>query len=218
MTGSANVANLTSMLDALDKAPADLRFTAPHVLAPALGQVGTESGRFRYTREIWGPTPAQDRYEGSTGLGNTQPGDGYRFRGGGFIQTTGRYNFGKFSQWAASHYANSPDFIAHPEAITTAPWSGVSAVFYWATHGCTGFCDRGDFVGLTRSINGGTNGLKSRYFLASRAGLFLLGRDPRDVRGFQSDAGLTVDGWPGRNTYAAIHSRLVSLPPITFSA
>lgn len=61
--------------------------------AAFLAQIGHESGRLRYVRELWGPTPAQRRYEGRKDLGNTQPGDGKRFMGRGLIQVTGRANY-----------------------------------------------------------------------------------------------------------------------------
>src|SRR5690606_17393021 len=71
----------------------EFEITAPTRLAAFLAQVGHESGGFVYAREIWGPTEAQKRYEGRKDLGNTQPGDGSRFRGRGLIQITGRANY-----------------------------------------------------------------------------------------------------------------------------
>jgi len=54
-------------------------------LAQFMAQMAHESGNFRYLQEIWGPTSAQQRYEGRRDLGNTQPGDGYRYRGRGYV-------------------------------------------------------------------------------------------------------------------------------------
>jgi len=65
----------------------------PARVAAFLAQVGHESGGFVHTREIWGPTPAQQRYEGRADLGNTRPGDGSRFRGRSLIQVAGRANY-----------------------------------------------------------------------------------------------------------------------------
>lgn len=67
--------------------------TTPLQQAHVLAQIMHESGGLRYTREIWGPTPAQVRYEGRADLGNTQPGDGARYMGRGPIQLTGRGNY-----------------------------------------------------------------------------------------------------------------------------
>src|SRR6185503_12838834 len=83
----------------------------PQRIAMWLAQIGHESGGFVYTREIWGPTPAQSRYEGREDLGNTQPGDGKRFIGRGLIQTTGRANY------QATGNALGVDLIAHPEML-----------------------------------------------------------------------------------------------------
>lgn len=216
MTGSHEDANLSAMLAALFAIGAKMGLDAPHRLAPLLGQVGEESGGFVYTREIWGskPTAAQATYQGR--MGNDQPGDGYRYRGGGLIETTGKDAYRSLTVWAQAHYQNAPDFVANPEAITGAPWCAVSALFYWDTHSCSHYCDFGDFIGLTKSINGGTNGLKERYGYACRAGLYLLGRDPSDVKGFQASAKITVDGDPEGETWGAMFPLLKALPPVSF--
>lgn len=74
-----------------------------------------ETARFRYMREIWGPTPAQKRYEGRADLGNTQPGDGRRFLGRGFVQITGRRNYADWSKRLGIDIVSTPEFAEKPE-------------------------------------------------------------------------------------------------------
>ncbi len=121
-----------------------------------LAQIGHESGGFEYTSELWGPTPAQTGYEGRRDLGNTQPGDGSRFRGHGLLEITGR----------ANHEAEARFFGLSLDALITFLQSPIgasrSAAHWWYANGCNFFADAFDFVGLTKKINGGLNGLADR--------------------------------------------------------
>lgn len=135
----------------------------PVRIAAFLAQVGHESGGFVYTRELWGPTAAQARYEGRADLGNTQPGDGFRFRGRGLIQITGRDNY----QRAAAGLG--VDVVADPQLLEGRALAARSAAWWWKTHGCNQLADAGDFVALTKRINGGTNGLADRQARWDRA-------------------------------------------------
>ena len=137
--------------------------TAPVRLAAFLAQVGHESDGFVHTREIWGPTAAQKRYEGRADLGNTQPGDGSRYRGRGLIQITGRYNY------AAVSRALGIDCVAHPELLEQPAHAARASAWWWAAYGCNELADAGDFRALTRRINGGTNGLADRMERWERA-------------------------------------------------
>ena len=128
-----------------------------------LAQIGHESGGLRYSVEIWGPTNAQKRYEGRLDLGNTQPGDGYRFRGRGLIQTTGRDNY------AATGRALGLDLVARPELLGLPPLAARSAGWFWKAKGLNEIADTGDFVRATRRINGGVNGLGERQALYTAA-------------------------------------------------
>lgn len=133
---------------------------SPARLAMFLAQIGHESGGLRYTAEIWGPTPAQARYEGRADLGNTRPGDGERYRGHGLIQITGRYNHARATSALAG--LGCPDFEAEPQRLAEPRWAALSAAWYWQSHGCNELADAGDFEGVTRRINGGLNGLADR--------------------------------------------------------
>lgn len=130
--------------------------TGPVRVAAFLAQVGHESGGFKYTREIWGPTPAQQRYEGRADLGNTQPGDGSKYRGRGLIQITGRNNYAKASG------ALGIDLVSVPDQLELKPLAARSAAWWWSAHGCNELADYGDFERLTRRINGGLNGYADR--------------------------------------------------------
>lgn len=125
-------------------------------IAAFLAQVGHESVGFTHTVEIWGPTAAQKRYEGRIDLGNTQPGDGFRFRGRGLIQITGRDNYQRLQDVLGI------DVVAEPQRLELKSLAARSAAWWWAYHGCNGLADAGDFRALTKRINGGYNGLDDR--------------------------------------------------------
>ena len=134
----------------------EFEIVGPVRIAAFLAQVGHESGGFVHTREIWGPTPAQQRYEGRADLGNTNIGDGSRFRGRGLIQITGRHNYTAVARGLAIDCVNQPELLEQPRNAAR------SAAWWWANNGCNEIADTGDFTRLTRRINGGINGLDDR--------------------------------------------------------
>jgi len=132
-----------------------------------LAQLGTESGGFKYLAEIWGPSAAQLTYEGRDGLGNTEPGDGYKFRGRGWIQITGRANYRKAGEYLGVDLENNPDLASDPDLASEI------AAWYWKTRvapkveriQAAPLSDPGQlatFTRITKLINGGTNGLADR--------------------------------------------------------
>lgn len=136
--------------------------------AAFLAQLGHESGRGRYTREIWGPTPAQQRYEGRKDLGNVQTGDGRRYLGRGLIQTTGRANYAATRDGLRRRMAGVPDFEASPESLELPQWAALSAAWYWDSRALNALADQetdAAFLSITKKINGGTNGLADRRAL-----------------------------------------------------
>lgn len=127
--------------------------------ASFLAQLGHESGQFRYVREL----ASGAAYEGRKDLGNTQPGDGARYRGRGLIQITGRSNY------AACGLALGLDLIAHPELLEEPYNACHSAAWFWKTHGLNELADTDDQLKITRRINGGLNGIADRLALFGRA-------------------------------------------------
>jgi putative chitinase len=135
--------------------------------AAFVAQLAHESGEFRWMEEIWGPTPAQLRYEPpgdlAAKLGNTQAGDGKRFKGRGPIQITGRFNYTKFGGLLGLDLVANPALAATPEAAFK------TAGLFWQSNGLNELADGRQFVAITRRINGGTNGLVDRQMYYERA-------------------------------------------------
>lgn len=88
--------------------------------------------------------------------GDENSGDGWRFRGRGLIQLTGRDNYTRFSQGLGISLDETVAYLETPEgAVSSAGW-------FWDNNSLNAYCDRDDFVGLTKRINGGTIGLPDR--------------------------------------------------------
>jgi putative chitinase len=132
-------------------------------VAAFIAQVGHESGQLRWVREIWGPTAQQAGYEGRADLGNTVKGDGSKYRGRGLIQVTGRANY------AACGEALVLDLIGKPELLELPQNASMSAAWFWSVKGLNTLADQGEFVKITRRINGGVNGLADRQALYEKA-------------------------------------------------
>jgi putative chitinase len=118
----------------------------------------------RYDRK---PEKIANRVYGDRlGNGNEASGDGWLYRGRGIFQLTGRSNYRDASLAVAGDADTllvNPDLVARPEyACATAGW-------FWATTGCNELADAGDFIAVTRRINGGTLGLTERVALWHRA-------------------------------------------------
>jgi len=170
-TGCTKVATAEAWLPEIELAMNAYDINTTQRRAAFLAQIGHESGGLHYTTEIWGPTPTQARYEGREDLGNTQPGDGSRFRGHGLIQVTGRTNHAAARDRLQAKFPgmNVPDFELQPEALAQMRWAALSAADFWAAHGLNELADAGDFARITRRINGGLNGEAERVALYGAA-------------------------------------------------
>lgn len=152
---------------ALNAAMEAFDINTPERQAAFLAQTGHESGGGRFTRELWGPTDAQRRYEGRADLGNTQMGDGFKYRGRGLIQTTGRANYRATADGLGG--LGAPDFEAEPDALEIPKWAALSAAWFWHQHDLNEMADLGEFMRITRKINGGLNGYDARMLLWASA-------------------------------------------------
>lgn len=165
-----SIAHATPWADPLSATMALYAISTPLRQAAFLAQCGHESGRFQWLRELWGPTAVQRTYEPpstkATELGNTEPGDGFRYRGGGLIDVTGRYNFRVMGQKIGIDLESNPDQIAQPGPAS------MSAAQFWVDHGLNAFADAGDFLAISRAVNlgnphskGTPNGMADRQAL-----------------------------------------------------
>ncbi len=168
-------------------------FENPKRMAAFLAQIAHESGGFNFTKEglnysaqalnktfrKYFPTIASAQpyarqpakiankvYANRMGNGPESSGDGFKFCGRGLIQLTGRTNYTKLATSLGKSLDDTIAYLETPEgAVASAGW-------FWDVNKLSIYADKGDFVGLTRRINGGINGLADRqhhYQIALKA-------------------------------------------------
>lgn len=141
---------------ALEEACIRFGIVTPLEKAHFLAQVAHESDGFHTATEY----ASGKAYEGRKDLGNTQKGDGVKFKGRGLIQVTGRGNYRTYSLWkyGDERAVLKPEMLAQlPDAVDAAGW-------YWtvARPKIPALARADDFRGVTKAINGGYNGLEDR--------------------------------------------------------
>lgn len=153
---------LPFLLAAMDQ----YQINTPRRIAAFLSQLAHESGELKYWAELWGPTDAQRHYEGRRDLGNTQPGDGFQFRGRGPIQITGRANYERYGRKLGVDLISQPELLQQPE------YGFKAAAAYWDAKNLNAYADvqtEAAFKEITKAINGGLNGYANRLAYYSRA-------------------------------------------------
>jgi putative chitinase len=95
-------------------------------------------------------------YANRMGNRDEASGDGYRFRGSGWLQLTGHDNFYHAGK------ACGVDFVMNPDLVRTPKYAAMTAGWFWSTHNCNAKADVQDWRGLTKIINGGDLGLQER--------------------------------------------------------
>lgn len=121
-------------------------------LAHFIAQVAHESGGFVYMEEI----ASGAAYEGRADLGNTQAGDGKRYKGRGPLQLTGRANYREYGQALGIYFEEHPDIVAYPSIGLHV------ACEYWKRKGLNALADMDDVTAITKKVNGGLNGFDDR--------------------------------------------------------
>lgn len=171
-------AKRATLLPFLTDAVNEFGIDRPARAAAFLAQLAHESAQFRFMEEIWGPTAAQRRYEPpgklAGDLGNTDTGDGRRFKGRGPIQITGRANYRRFGDLLGLDLVSAPEQAALPEVAFRI------AGLYWSKKGLNELADRvtaDAFREITRRINGGFNGLaeRERFYETAKTVLNVVG-------------------------------------------
>ena len=152
-------ARIPSFVAPLNGAMHEFHINSPLRQAAFIAQIAHESGELRYVEEI----ASGIAYEHRKDLGNTQPGDGMKFKGRGLIQITGRNNYHECGK------AFGVDLITNPELLETNDPACRSAAWFWASRGLNDLSDRGDFERITKRINGGLNGYQERLVYHARA-------------------------------------------------
>ena len=136
----------------------------PLRMAHFLAQTAHEGGSYMRMTEMGGDSYF-DKYEFASRLGNTEKGDGLRFKGRGLIQLTGRHNYTEFGKSVGEDFTTEPN----NEKLAEHPWCSKAAGWYWSRRKLNGYADADDVTTLTKRINGGDNGLPDRQKLTKRA-------------------------------------------------
>ena len=156
---SAQRVNIDKYLTLLNGAMPRYDINTPHRVASFLAQLLHESGGFMYVKEI----ASGKAYEGRKDLGNTEEGDGVKYKGRGLIQLTGRANYKEVGKDFAI------DLINKPELLETPKWAVESACHFWKSHNLNEICEAHDVTKVTKIINGGKNGLAERIHYFEKA-------------------------------------------------
>ena len=101
-------------------------------------------------------------YASRMGNGNEASGEGWKFRGRGFIQITGKNNYTVLSK------DTRVDFLSNPDLLLQESNSMISALWFWNVNKLNVLADKDDVVSVTKRINGGTNGLDHRRQLLAK--------------------------------------------------
>ncbi len=160
----AKLANIRTHLPYINEALAKYEINNYMRVAAFMAVVGNETGQLAAFTEI-GNSAYFAKYDTNKGLGNTQPGDGERFKGRGAIQLTGRANYTLAAKHFGVDFVNKPELVAEPQyAWLTAGWYYAKL---WKQYGwdLNAYADKGDLLTIQKRVNGGMIGWENRKAL-----------------------------------------------------
>jgi putative chitinase len=95
-------------------------------------------------------------------MGNNDPGDGFKYRGRGLLQLTGKDSYREASEILRGYNSAAPDFVQDPDQVITTEWCVEVAAAEWRSKGCNDLADQDQIRAVTKKINGGLIGLAER--------------------------------------------------------
>ena len=190
-----DLAHAEALLPGLEAAIKTADLDTPARLSAFLAQTGHESGGFKFLEENLNYKPetlcrvwpshfneencyefsgnpeaiANFAYAGRMGNGDEASGDGWNYCGRGLIQITGKANYGAFAQSIDTPVDQIPEFLGTFEGAVQ------SACWFWESNNLNALADKGDVLGITKKVNGGTLGLEERQQHTAQAHQVLQG-------------------------------------------
>jgi putative chitinase len=154
-TGASVIAAGPREVVAADEACALYDINTARRVGMFLANVGHETGGLRFLSELWGPTDAQRRYDTKPDLGNLYLGDGFKYRGRGWLQTTGRANYLRLTQRLRARWPSLqvPDFVAQSDLLASPRWAAISAADYVDMRSLNHVADSDNFDAYCDIIN-----------------------------------------------------------------
>jgi len=158
-------ARFSTLVENLNYSAQGLAATWPARYADMTGAPNASAIRIARKPEII----ANLTYARRLGNGNAESGDGWRYRGRGLIQITGRDSYARVGRALALDLLNAPDRLEDPYI------AAMASAWWWADAGCNALADTGDLAAVTRVVNGGLTGLDDRLRLYAAAMTYLGG-------------------------------------------
>lgn len=137
-----------------------------------VAQTCHETAGYKYMSEIGTYAYFTRMYDNRTDLGNGV-GDGYKFRGCGVIQLTGKYNMSRFARWMENNGRRDDNIMELGTDYVSEKYPFTCAICWIEENNYATLCDRGDIYECTRRLNGGYNGIDDRIYYYDRAKKFI---------------------------------------------